>query len=153
MFRGVVQADPMWGLGQKRCPRRHRPEDALRALMAHVVGQAVGLGYETSKACRLMNIAIIGNKMPPRDRRIGGTGAHHMGDKVFLRACGPQRRRDHGALRYVEIGDQRDGAMADIFELTPLRLARCHEPRRMFALQRLDAGHFVCGQDTLTRRP
>src|SRR5262252_9558760 len=64
-------------------------------------------------------------------------------------ACWSHRWRHDCAVRDVEIGEQRDGATPDVFELASLLLPRFHEPGGMFALQRLDAGHFVRRQHTL----
>src|SRR5215212_10622303 len=128
MFRGVVEHDAMRGIGQKRRTRTHSPENTTLTLVPQVVGNLVMLGDQAHQAFGLMNVQIIGDKMPLRHLRSRGDGTGYMAHKVLFCTCRSHGRRHDCALHDIEIGDQRYSATPAIFELASLRLPRFHEP-------------------------
>ena len=84
-----------------------------------------------------MSIQVVDHDMPPRRLGIGRDHALHVRQKVGLgpgRACG---RRQHLARGHIPTEDKRAGAVADIFELPTLDLARRHRKPGIVALQAL----------------
>jgi hypothetical protein len=134
MFWSVVEHNRMRGIGEKRGARGHGLENPPLALLPQVLLQAIVLRHKAHQAFGLMNVEIVQHEMPPGRLIIGGHCTGYVRHKVLFGACRPQRRRHDRALSDVKIGDQRQRATPDIFELAPLLLARFHEPGGMFAL-------------------
>lgn len=74
---------------------------------------------------------------------IGFHGGTNMGHKILLRARVPYRRAEDLSGRHLEVGDQRLGAVPDIFKLLCLRLTGLHRTGRMAPFQSLDASFLI----------
>jgi hypothetical protein len=64
MFWGVVKHNPMRRIGQKRRPCLHGPENTTLALVAQGIRDPVVLGCQAHQTFRLMNVEMVGHKVP-----------------------------------------------------------------------------------------
>ena len=104
----------------------------------------VGLvGDEAHQRFGLVGVEAIYDEVPAVDHRSSFHTALNMLDEVFFGACGAARNRGDSTGDDIEVDDQRQGAMPDVFELAPFDFARRHGQPRVFPLQGLNAGHFV----------
>lgn len=89
-----------------------------------------------------MNVEVVADKMPLRDQGVGSHTALDVCDEIFFVAGLAGRASDQFSTRHIEVADQRQRAMPDIFKLTPRDFAWAHRQVWMFALQSLHPGHF-----------
>lgn len=150
MFRRKMKDDLMTRIPQKGLARGHVLQDARFPFLAQrALFEAAQLGHESNRRRRFVRVEIVGDDVPaPRFRRAGDKGSQ-IPREVFLRARFADLAEDLSTA-HVESGDQRLGAVADVFKLAPLGLAGLHRQPRSAALKRLDAGHFVDRQRHLS---
>ena len=95
-----------------------------------------------------MNVQIIGDKMPPRHLRIRGDGAGCSSQSPLLYVSVPSTASTTVPCATSKLAI--NVVPRRIYSNSRRSLPRFHEPGGMFALQRLDAGHFVRRQYPLT---
>src|SRR6266498_891924 len=122
--RCVDEANPVSWVFQKCSARLLRLEDADLALGAELIPDTAATGDELDKRCGTVCVELIG-------------------DEINLRPGRTDRRADHLAGRDVEVCDQRQGAVADVFELDTFHQARPNGLGFMEPLERLHAGILV----------
>src|SRR6266545_5621078 len=140
--RCVDEANPVSWVFQKCSARLLRLEDADLALGAELITDTAATGDELDKRCGTVCVELIGDE-DPSGVRIGLDGPVDMGDEINLRPGRSDRRADHLAGRDVEVCDQRQGAVADVFELDTFHQARPNGLGFMEPLERLHAGLLV----------
>lgn len=93
-----------------------------------------------------MNIEIVHHEMPARHLRIDLYRADNVGGKVCFGARGAAGRRLYLPGDDIEIHDESQRAMPDVFMFAAGDLSQLHRQARILALQSLDARHFIGGK-------
>lgn len=129
-------------IAQKCGPAVQRLEDTGLPFDAEVITQPIACSHETHQTFRLMGVQLIRDKDPDcLGVRVDGLG--NVGRKIGFRTGWPQAWGYTPPRGDLEIGHQAQGAMADVFELTPFRLPWLHGLGRRTPFERLNPGHFV----------
>src|SRR5262245_39300516 len=117
-------------------------EHAGLALDAELVGEPALACHEPHHRLRQMDVEIVADDIPAN---VAGGALEQAAQKArkILFSAGIAEHAFDLAGGHVEGRNQGLRAVAAIFELTPLDLARRHRQSRRDALQRLDAGHLV----------
>src|ERR1700730_2931285 len=114
------------------------------ALDAELVLEPAMASHEPDDGLGKVDIEIVADDIPPD---VGGGAAQQAAEKARKILFGPGIA-DHAfdlAGGDIEGRNQGLSAVAAIFELTPLNLARRHRQSRRDALESLDAGHLIDG--------
>lgn len=90
-----------------------------------------------------MDVEIIADKAPLGCQRVRSDPALDVFDKILFVACSAGGACDQFASCNIEVTDKRQRTMPDILKFTPFYFAWTHRQVRVFALQRLYAGHFI----------
>jgi hypothetical protein len=101
------------------------------------------VGDKPHQTLRLMDVEIVGHEVPARCLRITRHRLLKMRDEVCFGARLRDCRSDHLALRDIPVGNQGLCAVPLVLEFATLNSSGPHLERWMFALERLNAGHFI----------
>ena len=118
MLGREVKNDAVAQLTQEPLTGGHRLQDAGPAFDAEIDGEAVGRCDEAHHGLGAMDVELIHDQMP-----LGGGAA--LGEQIreplrkVLLGTGRAEVVDDPAGHRIEGGDQRQRAMADVFELAP----------------------------------
>jgi hypothetical protein len=94
-----------------------------------------------------MNVEIVHRKMPFRRRGIACYRLPDVPDKISFRPRRADRRRHDLAGHHLEIDDERQRPVPDVFELPALDFPRPEREPGMLPLQGLDPSQLVGGKD------
>src|SRR5262249_8454802 len=97
-----------------------------------------------------MDVKVIDHEMPLAGGRIAVDGATHVRDEISFGAGRSARRSEYLAGRYIEVDEERAGAVAFVLELVPRHFARSRRKVRRQTFQRLHPGQFVSAPRSLT---
>src|SRR6266481_2178597 len=142
MLGREVEDDAMVSLAQKRFAGCLGSKHAGLAFDAEFAVEAAMLRNEADDGLGEVDVEVVADDIPPC---VGGGAAQQGVEKTRKILFGPGVADHPGdfADRDIESGDQGLRAVAAIFELAPLDLARTHRQSRRGALQGLNAGHLV----------
>jgi hypothetical protein len=144
-----VKDDLVGRITQEGCPCGFGFQDAAFALDTQIFGNT-GFGRDVAyQTLGEMGIEIVADIMPLADCGFSGRPALNMREKVLFSTGGLGCDGSYLARGDIEIEGEGQRTMADVFELTPLNLARLQGQTGVFAFQGLYAGHFIQAFDTL----
>ncbi len=151
MFGGIDEANAMAGVREKGSARPHAGQMTAFAFAAQVLLDATLSRHQTDQGFRLMGIELIGDKDPGR-LGISLNGLGNVSGKVSFGARGSNAGRHDLSASHLQIGDQRLGAMALVFEFLAFDMTGLHGQGWLQTLKRLDAGHLI-GAHHMRARP
>ena len=125
VFGGVDEANAMAGVGEKGGPCSHRGQMATFAFDAQVLLDATLRGHQAHQRFGLMGVELVGDKDPSR-LGIGLDSLGDVGSEVSFGACGSNAGGDDLSGGHIQIGDQRLGAMALVFEFLTFDVTGLH---------------------------
>ena len=98
------------------------------ALDTQILLDATLRGYQPHQRFGLMGVELVGDKDPPR-LWIGLDGLGDVGREVGFGACGSNAGCHDLSGGYIQVGDQRLGAMALVFEFLTFDVTGLHGQR------------------------
>jgi len=137
-------------IAQKFGTCRHRLQNSALPFDTQVDHDVRFVSHVAHQRLGLMDVKIVGDKMPTDDRQIGLDRTPNVIDKVFLGSCVAIGIPFDAASGYVEVDHEALGAVAHILELLPFNLTRRHAQGRVFALQGLYAAQLIDADHLLT---
>jgi hypothetical protein len=140
-----------WAGSARKAARRHRVENPGLALHPEVAGDPAPLRDEADEGFGLVGVAPVGDE-EPGGLGVGVDGPGDVRGDVRFRPGRPRRRGDDRAGRHVAVGDEAEGAVADVLVLAARGAAGARGLGRGGALQRVDAGHLVAADDVAAQR-
>lgn len=90
-----------------------------------------------------MNVQTIHDQMPFCGAGVRGNQALAMPRKISFRALVAEGWTDHSTGDYIEVGNQRLGAMPNILKFAPFDFARSHREVGPGSFQGLNPRHFI----------
>ncbi len=151
MLGGIDKANAMARIGEKGSTRLHAGEMTAFAFDAQFLLDATLRSHQAHQCFGLMSVELISDK-DPRGLRVGLDGLGDVGGEVGFGARRSKAGRDDLSGRYIQISDQRLGAMALVLEFLACDMTGLHRQRGMETLQSLDAGHLICTGHMRARR-
>src|ERR1051325_5067614 len=151
--RGVsgreVEGDAMLGLRQEGGAGGLGSEHAGFALATQLVLEPAVARHETDDGLGKMDIEIVADDIPSD---VGGGAVEQTAEKARKILFGAGIADDAFDLAGGDIEGRNQGlsSVAAVLELTPLDLARHHRQSWRDALERLNAGHLVDGDDAMS---
>src|SRR6266545_1388417 len=122
MFGHIHKLNPVARIAQEGGAARQRLQNTALAFFAQVVGDRTALSDQSHQTFRLMGVELVADEQPHRiGIRIDGLG--DMRGEVGFRAPRPQAGCDDLAGGNIEVGDQAQCAVTNIFKLAPFLLA------------------------------
>ncbi len=142
MFGCVDHANAMGRVGEKGGPCLHRGQVATFALDPQILLDATLRGDQAHQRFGLMGVELIGDKDPSR-LWIALDGLGDMGSEVGFGAGGSNAGCYNLAAGDIQIGDQRLGTMALVFEFLTFNVTGLHGQGGVETFSGLDAGHLI----------
>ena len=146
MTRRVDDADPVLRVFEERLARRHVREDAVLSLDPEIVVDAAPLRHQTDERFRLVRVELVEHE-DPGAIRVAVNRPGDVGREVVLGSRGADAREDGLSCHHVEVRDEAQRAVALVFELDALGLARSRRLRRVNPFECLNAGLLVGADD------
>jgi len=142
MLRRVDEANAMTLVGQKISSRFHRLQNAMAAFHSQIGFDLARGGNVHDQRFADMRVQVVRDETP----RSSGVGANQAVD-VFKKVCfgssRPNQGRKNLASRNVQIAEQPQRSMTNVFVLAPRQQAVARKPVGGDSMQSLDAGLFV----------
>ncbi len=151
MFGCVDHAKAMGRVREKGGPCLHRGQMATFALDPEILLDATLRGDQAHQRFGLMGVELIGDKDPSR-LGIALDGLGDMGSEVGFGACGSNAGCYDLSAGDIQIGDQRLGAMALVFEFLTFDVTGLHGQGGVETFSGLDAGHLIGATHMRARR-
>lgn len=150
MFRHIDKLYPMARVAQEGGARAQRPHHTRLAFLSQFVAERTALGNQANQAFRLMDVQLISHEQPDC-LRVGIDRLGDMGDKVGFCTLWAETGRHDLPTHDIEVGNQRERAVALVLELAAFLQTWLHRLGRGDPFERLNAGHLITTHDMSTQ--
>jgi hypothetical protein len=150
MFGHIHKLNSMGWVAQEGRAAGQRLQHTRLAFLAQVVADRTTLGNQPYQAFRLMGVQLVGHEQPDRVR-VGIDGLGDMGNKVGFRAPWTEAGCHDLPTHDIEVGDQAQRAVADIFKLAAFLQPTLHWFGFRDPFKRLNTGHLITTHDMPTQ--
>lgn len=97
-----------------------------------------------------MRVEVVDHEMPLGHLWLGGDGACDVGKEIGLIASAAARTDAYLTGGDIKVDDQRERAVANVFEFSPFHVPRLHRQARMLVFEGLHTGHFIAADHSLS---